>query len=147
VFVEPRKVRFGNMKLDDPALDFKPTRVGFVADVSSAARALMRQPIVALVPIVLWALPNAMISQGRQPSLWLFITCIALMFFMCGWAGVERIFFLRQIRRQNGHTQAAVQAGKAIHEPLYCSRSVCWIGFDPLVDLPHDRFWRLPEGR
>jgi hypothetical protein len=90
------------MKLDEAALDFKPARVGFVADVSSAVRALMRQPMVALVPIVLWTFqtfPYVKTSQGRQhQSLWLFITSIAMIFFMCGWAGAERIFFLRQFR-------------------------------------------------
>jgi hypothetical protein len=41
------------MKLDETTHDSRPAPIGFVADALSAARALVGQPTVALVPILL----------------------------------------------------------------------------------------------
>ena len=87
------------MKFDEATHDSKPAPIGFAADVSSAARALISQPTVALVPILLWWLPILTVSQisghaGINP--WLSVVYVAQVLFLCGWAGAERIFFLRQ---------------------------------------------------
>jgi hypothetical protein len=90
------------MKFDEATHDSKPAPIGFVADVLSAARALVGQPTVALVPIVLWWLPILTVSQVSglaRINSWLavvYLVYLAQMLFLCGWAGAERIFFLRQ---------------------------------------------------
>ena len=87
------------MKVDEVTHDSKPPAIGFVADVLSAARALVGQPTVALVPVVLWWLPILMFSQvsgNARINSWLAVVLLAQMLFLCGWAGAERIFFLRQ---------------------------------------------------
>lgn len=86
------------MKFDEATFDSKPAPTGFVADVSSAARALMSQPTVALVSILLWSLPVLMTPPKPGPAHvnpWLFVADVALLLFMCGWAGAKRVFFLR----------------------------------------------------
>jgi hypothetical protein len=73
----------------------------FLGDLSSAATALVRQPSVALVSILFWSAPivaGALSAGSKRPSLW--VTCFtgALGLFWFGWAGAERIFFLRQLQ-------------------------------------------------
>jgi hypothetical protein len=85
----------------DPTSDSRPPSPGFAADVSAAARALVDQPTVALVPIVLWSLPaltGPHQSGSARVSPWFFAGAVALVLFLCGWAGAERIFFLRQFQ-------------------------------------------------
>jgi len=86
------------MKLDEATFAFKPAPIGFVADLASAARALMCQPTVALVPILLWWFPiltGSPNSTPKHPNPWLLVANIGMGLFLCGWAGAERIFFLR----------------------------------------------------
>jgi hypothetical protein len=52
------------MSFDEAIPDSKPAPTGFVADVLSAARALIAQPMVALVSILLWWVPILMVSCG-----------------------------------------------------------------------------------
>lgn len=85
----------GDVKIDDVPLERPMT---FVADLSSAASALLGQPGVALVSILLWSVPivGASLGQGpKKPSLWVAIIEVAAVVFWLGWSGAERIFFLR----------------------------------------------------
>ena len=88
------------MKLDEVTFDSKPARIGFVGDLASAAQALISQPTVALVPILLWCFPIVMASPPslpKHPNPWLLAADIGSLLFLCGWAGAERIFFLRHL--------------------------------------------------
>jgi len=84
--------------IDEGSFDSKLATVGLVADVSAAGRALAAQPTVALVSICLWWFPILVAagtsgSPHRNP--WLGAADVALLLVFCGWAGAERIFFLR----------------------------------------------------
>src|SRR5947208_13075039 len=73
-----------------------PSRVGFGADLAWAARALIRQPSVPLVSVAGMLLLGAL-STHRElwigDALWL-----ALLLFLPGWCGAERVFFQRHLQ-------------------------------------------------
>jgi hypothetical protein len=70
--------------------------IGFVADVSMAAYAMVSQPTVVLVTVLFWSVPAlnaANQSAGGHVNHWLLLASLATVLVMCGWAGVERVFF------------------------------------------------------
>ena len=79
-----------------------PSRVGFRADLASAARALRSQPSVPLLSLAPWLLLDAF-PDGRSSlpaQAWVVLVCeigaeTAFILFVPGWFGVERIFFQR----------------------------------------------------
>jgi hypothetical protein len=78
-----------------------PVPIGFAADLSAAATAVLNQPTVALVTIVLCALPALVPStlpSRAHVSPWVLVGAIAMVVFLCGWTGAERIFFLGQFQ-------------------------------------------------
>ncbi len=93
---------------DDRSLDEKLAPQDFVTDFVWAARAVLRQPQVALVTIAFWCLPFTL----QRPAVWrspiTVLACIFFLFAMCGWDGAERLFFLRQ------HEGKAVTLGDLI---------------------------------
>ena len=83
--------------IDEEPFDSRPATVGPIADLLAAARALVAQPTVALVSIGLWWFPILVAGTPRLPHhKWaLAIADLAVLLVFCGWAGAERIFFLR----------------------------------------------------
>lgn len=84
--------------LHEEPFDSEPAPVGLIADLWAASRALMAQPTVALVSIGLWSFPILMaVATPGTPrrNLGLAIANLAVLLVFCGWAGAERIFFLR----------------------------------------------------
>jgi hypothetical protein len=77
---------------DNRSLDEKLAPQDFVTDLLWAARALLKQPQVALVTIALWCFPVLLQSAGRRAAIITLPICV----FWCGWSGAERLFFLRQ---------------------------------------------------
>src|SRR5881396_1280730 len=76
-----------------------PSRVGFVADVASAAKALLSQPSVPLVSLAVWLLPSVIawtFPGHRSLSLLGLAIMLATTFFQLGWYGAERVFFQRR---------------------------------------------------
>src|SRR5213083_2773767 len=69
-----------------------PSRVGFGADLASAARALVSQPSVPLVSLAVMLLVCGDSRSGRDSDVRR-VVVIASMFFLAGWYGVERVFF------------------------------------------------------
>ena len=84
-----------------------PSRVGFGADLASAAQALISQPSVPLVSLAMWLLPGVIAGviawtfPGHH-SLVLSLLGPAIMlattFFQLGWYGAERVFFQRRFQ-------------------------------------------------
>ncbi|HTB56778.1 MAG TPA: hypothetical protein VLC06_02845 [Polyangia bacterium] len=90
---------------NETSLDAKLAPESFVADISFAARALLRQPTVAIIPVLLWSLPtitNAALAGGAERSVpcFLFVYLVGMLFSL-GWMGAERIFFLRRLQKQS----------------------------------------------
>ena len=88
----------------ETSLDAKLAPESFVADISFAAGALRRQPAVAMVSFLLWSLPivadAAPIAALHKGSFGLFILDLVIFLVWMGWAGAERIFFLRHLQKQ-----------------------------------------------
>src|SRR5438094_6983028 len=87
-------------------LESTSSRIGFGADLASAAQALISQPSVPLVSLAVWLLPDGVIAwtfPGHH-SLVLSLLGLAIMlatlFFQLGWYGAERVFFQRRFRDQ-----------------------------------------------
>jgi len=84
-------------------LESTSSRIGFGADLASAAQALISQPSVPLVSLAVWLLPGviAWTFPGHH-SLVLPLLGLAIMlattFFQLGWCGAERVFFQRRLR-------------------------------------------------
>ena len=74
-----------------------PSRVGFGADLASAARALLSQPSVPLVSLALMLLVCGDSRSGHDSDV-RSVVGIASMFFLAGWYGVERVFFQRHLQ-------------------------------------------------
>ncbi len=77
-----------------------PSRLGFAADVASAAKALIRQPSVPLVSLAVVLLhgdtsPSSV--HSAVASLVITVATFAEMLFYAGWLGAERVFFQRQL--------------------------------------------------
>src|SRR5438093_698079 len=77
--------------------DSSPSRVGFGADLASAARALLSQPSVPLVSLALMLLVCGDSRSGHDSDV-RSVVGIASMFFLAGWYGVERVFFQRHLQ-------------------------------------------------
>ena len=76
-----------------------PSRVGFVADVASAAKALLSQPSVPLVSLAVWLLPSVIIAStvpGHRSVGPVLAIMLATTVFQLGWYGAERVFFQRR---------------------------------------------------
>lgn len=89
-------------KSNKTSLDAKLQPETFVADLSFAARALVSQPAVLIVPLLLWCFPIIANSAGKAPnkSPGLLLADLAIVLFWMGWAGAERIFFLRHLEKK-----------------------------------------------
>src|SRR5882724_2160391 len=77
-----------------------PSRVGFGADLASAAQALISQPSVPLVSLALVLFPGDTSRSGDHSavaSLVITAATFAVMLFYVGWLGVERVFFQRHL--------------------------------------------------
>src|SRR6266550_2091434 len=77
-----------------------PSRVGFSADLASAARALLSQPSVPLVSLALVLFPGDTSHSGDHSavaSLVITAATFAAMLFYAGWLGAERVFFQRHL--------------------------------------------------
>ena len=89
---------------NETSLDAKLAPEDFVADVSFAARALLSQPALVIVPVLLWSLPiiTAPRSTAGPPHInpWLLLLDFGIVLFSLGWMGAERIFFLRHLQKQ-----------------------------------------------
>jgi len=80
-----------------------PSRVGFVADVASAAKALLSQPSVPLVSLAVWLLPSVIIAStvpGHRSVGPVLAIMLATTVFQLGWYGAERVFFQRKLEGQ-----------------------------------------------
>ena len=88
-------------KSNDASLDAKLAPQDFVGDLSFAARALVSQPAVAMVTVLLWCLPTLAaalpIQALHRNPLGLFVINFGVFLLWLGWAGAERIFFLRRL--------------------------------------------------
>src|SRR5881396_363316 len=76
------------------------SRVGFGADLASAARALLSQPSVPLVSLALVLFPGDTSRSGDHSavaSLVMTAATFAAMLFYSGWLGAERVFFQRHL--------------------------------------------------
>lgn len=89
------------MAKDAGSLDAKLLPERFVEDVTFAGRALLSQPQMILVPIVLWTAPVALARLGLMRvgsgGYWFLQILVMLLWF--GWCGAERIFFLRRLQQ------------------------------------------------
>jgi len=65
-----------------------PSRLGFGADLASAARALLSQPSVPLVSLAV-TLQFFFITNAVK---------LAVLLFLLGWYGAERVFFQRHLQ-------------------------------------------------
>ena len=77
-----------------------PSRVGFGADLASAAQALISQPSVPLVSLALVLFPGDTSRSGDHSavaSLVITAATFAAMLFYAGWLGAERVFFQRHL--------------------------------------------------
>src|SRR6266566_3210620 len=74
-----------------------PSRVGFRADLASAAGALISQPSVPLVSLAVMLLVCGDSRSGHDSDV-RSVVGIASMFFLAGWYGVERVFFQRHLQ-------------------------------------------------
>src|SRR2546425_9641376 len=77
-----------------------PSRVGFGADIASAAQALISQPSVPLVSLALVLFPGDTSRSGDHSavaSLVITAATFAVMLFYVGWLGAERVFFQRHL--------------------------------------------------
>src|SRR5438128_653805 len=78
-----------------------PSRVGFRADLASAAQALLSQPSVSLVSLAVMLLVCGDSRSGHDSDVRSDVR-IASMFFLAGWYGVERVFFQRHLQGRPG---------------------------------------------
>src|SRR5437016_6423339 len=84
-------------------LESPSSRIGFGADLASAAQALISQPSVPLVSLAVWLLPGVIawtFPGHRSLSLLGLAIMLATTFFQLGWYGAERVFFQRRFRDQ-----------------------------------------------
>jgi len=84
-------------------LESTSSRIGFGADLASAAQALISQPSVPLVSLAVWLLPGVIawtFPGHRSLSLLGLAIMLATTFFQLGWYGAERVFFQRRFRDQ-----------------------------------------------
>jgi hypothetical protein len=79
---------------DERSLDEKLAPQDFVTDFVWAARAVFRQPSVALVSIALWCFPPLFSHLESRRSGVTVLVCLVTVLFMLGWDGIERMFFL-----------------------------------------------------
>lgn len=79
---------------DDRSLDEKLAPQDFVTDFVWAARAVLRQPSVALVSIALWCFPIVFTHIAPKRSSVMALVYLVAVLFMLGWDGIERMFFL-----------------------------------------------------
>jgi hypothetical protein len=103
----------------ETSLDAKLQPESFVADVSFAARALISQPAVLIVPLLLWCFPIIASAAGKTPhkSPGVLLADLAIVLFWLGWAGAERIFFLRHLEKK------PVTLGELLgYCPSFCGR-------------------------
>lgn len=87
-------------EIGSATFDGRSARTGFWADVGAAARAMVQQPVVPLVTILLGTLPFSVLPYRQASGPMTFVVMITLLLFWPGWVGAERIFFLRQFRAQ-----------------------------------------------
>ena len=81
---------------EPPRPESQLARVGLGADLASAARALLSQPSVPLVSVAGMLLLGAL-STHRE--LWIGdAVWLALLLFLPGWCGAERVFFQRHLQ-------------------------------------------------
>jgi hypothetical protein len=86
---------------DNRSLDEKLAPQDFVTDLVWAARALLKQPQVALVTIAFWCYPFILPIVRSRVSLSATVpVSLVLLLLMGGWNGAERLFFLRQHQRK-----------------------------------------------
>jgi hypothetical protein len=90
-------------KSNETSLDAKLQPETFVADVSFAARALIDQPTVLIVPLLLWCFPIIASAGGKASNKTpaVVLVALAMVLFWLGWAGAERIFFLRHLEKKS----------------------------------------------
>ena len=90
-------------KSNETSLDAKLQPESFVADVSFAARALIDQPAVLIVSVLLWSFPVIASAAGKAPnkSPGVLLADLAIVLFWLGWSGAERIFFLRHLEKKS----------------------------------------------
>ncbi len=96
---------------DERSLDERLAPQDFVSDFVWAARAVLNQPSVALVSIILWCLPTAMFVFTPQGSTAGVLVLLGVCLFLSGWIGIERIFFLAHREGKQvafGHLLASV---------------------------------------
>ncbi len=75
----------------------------FADDLRTAATALVRQPSVPLFSVGLYLVPLLVPSPNNDRALLTLAWCVPFFLWLAfsfGWFGVERIFFLRQLRNQ-----------------------------------------------
>jgi len=121
----------------DKSLDEKLAPQDFVADFVWAARAVLKQPQVALVTIALWCSPFLLlVGSPRTAKIAAVLASIFVLFLMCGWNGAERLFFLRQ------HEGKAVTLGDLLRAAPRFAGRFARLGFlfamatAPFVFLP-----------
>ncbi len=89
---------------NETSLDAKLAPESFVADISFAAGALLSKPAVIILPVVLWSLPIVAsavpIAALREGSGVHVLLGFGTFLLWLGWAGAERIFFLRRLQKQ-----------------------------------------------
>src|SRR5438552_9904601 len=89
-----------------------PSRVGFGADVASAAQALIRHPSVPLVSLALVLFPGDTSRSGDHSavaSLVITAATFAVMLFYVGWLGAERVFAPERIAASRSLAPASPQ--------------------------------------
>ena len=80
-------------------LESTSSRIGFGADLASAAQALISQPSVPLVSLAVWLLPSVIIAStvpGHRSVGPVLAIMLATTVFQLGWYGAERVFFQRR---------------------------------------------------
>src|SRR5438128_4065138 len=75
-----------------------PSRVGFGADLASAARALISQPSVPLVSLAVMLLVCGDSRSGRDSGVLSVAASLAGVLVLAGWYGAERVFFQRHLQ-------------------------------------------------
>ncbi len=79
--------------------DSSPSRVGFGADLASAARALISQPSVPLVSVAATLLLQALPNDRTGVARFVFASAnFVLDLFLLGWCGAQRVFFQRHFQ-------------------------------------------------
>src|SRR2546428_5802714 len=79
--------------------DSSPSRVGFGADLASAARALISQPSVPLVSVAATLLLQALPNDRTGVARFVFASAnFVLDLFLLGWCGAQRVLFQRHFQ-------------------------------------------------